>query len=447
MNATARRPLAHRATALGLVLGLGLAACSAQEDGEDPSTSSTSGNSTDSPTSSASSPTSDETSPTSDEASSTSSPSSDASPTSSASEPSFDETGPSSDEASPTSDEASGPATPSPSASGNTAGAPADRPDDPDAGPVTLAVVGDMKLAHRAAGDIAAGRGAKVFAGVADELAAPDLTLGNLETTLGTAADQGQKVGKRYTFMSPPNSPKVLQDVGFDYVSLANNHTYDFGVRGITTTVEHLNAAGLPFSGAGADPAAARKPAIIEANGRRIAVLSYVDVANDSYIPFANRDWEARPDRAGVAWGHPEQVAQDVAAVRDEVDDVLVMMHAGLENRTQLNDAQRGIARAALDAGATAVLGHHAHVLQGQIAHEQDGTFVAWGLGNFVFDGYPEGAEHTDSAILHLTLDDQGVTDVSFTPVALHQGYPVALDPDSARGQRILERLETLPNQ
>ena len=68
-------------------------------------------------------------------------------------------------------------------------------------------------------------------------------------------------------------------------------------------------------------------------------------------------------------------------------------------------------------------------------------------LGNFVFDGYPEGAEQNDSAILNLTLDDQGVTDVSFTPVAVQGGYPVALDPQSARGQRILEHLESLPHK
>ena len=326
--------------------------------------------------------------------------------------------------------------------------APAQRPDDPEAGPVTLSVVGDMKLAHRAAAPMASGNGASVFAGVAKELFSSDLTLGNLETALGTSADRAEKVNKNYTFMSPPQSAGQLKAMGFDHVSLANNHTYDFGQRGILSTVDALTKAGLPFSGAGKDPQAARTPAFLEANGRRIAVLSYVNVANDDrVIPFANRDWEARPDRAGVAWAHPEQVAADVQAAREQADDVLVILHAGLENRTQLNDAQRDNARAALDAGATAVLGHHAHVLQGYRVDEQDGTMVAWGLGNFVFDGYPAGAEQTESAILHLTLDDQGVTDVSFTPVSLQGGYPVALSPSSGAGQRILQRLDSLPNQ
>lgn len=322
---------------------------------------------------------------------------------------------------------------------------PAQRPDDPAAGPVHLAVVGDLKLAHRAAGDITAGRGSRVFAGVADELASADLTLGNLETTLGTARDQGDRQHKRYTFMSPPSSPEVLLDAGFDHVSLANNHVYDFGEPGILSTVRALDQAGLPNSGAGADPRAAREPAVLEANGRRIAVLSYMDVpADNARIFFSNKQWEATSQRAGVAWGHPEQVAQDVAAVRDQVDDVLVVMHAGRENKTFLVEEQRAIAQAALDAGATAVLGHHAHVLQGYRQDPQDGTAVAWGLGNFVFDGYPEGAEQTDSAILHLTLDDQGVTDLSFTPVALRGGYPVALDETSGRGRAILDRLERL---
>ena len=426
MTSPARRPLALRVTSLGLVACLGLAGCSGQggthvESGQSSVTSS---------------------------ADTTSEPS-EPSPSSGSSEPSEPRGSSGSSEPSePSEPSTSASSSSSRSSSGQAAGTPADRPDDPDAGPVTLAVVGDLKLAHRAAGDIQAGRGDRVFAGVADELAAADLTLGNLETALGTGADRAGKVNKKYTFMSPPAAVEVLQEVGFDHVSLANNHVYDFGEHGILTTLEHLRAAGLPFSGAGEDPQAARTPAVLEANGRRIAVLNYLNVEDDNrVIPFANRDWEAREDRAGVAWGHPEEIAQDVAAVRDEVDDVVVILHAGLENRTQLNNAQRAMASAAFDAGATAVIGHHAHVLQGYDVREDSGTLVAWGLGNFVFDGYPEGAEQNDSAILNLTLDDQGVTDVSFTPVAVQGGYPVALDPQSARGQRILERLESLPNE
>lgn len=420
MTSPARRPLALRVTTLGLVACLGLAGCSGQGGTHEESGQSSVTSSAD-----------------------TTSGSSEPSPSSGSSEPS--EPSPSSEPSEPSTSASS---SSSRSSSGQAAGTPADRPDDPDAGPVTLAVVGDLKLAHRAAGDIQAGRGDRVFAGVADELAAADLTLGNLETALGTGADRAGKVNKKYTFMSPPAAVEVLQEAGFDHVSLANNHVYDFGEHGILTTLEHLRAAGLPFSGAGEDPQAARTPAVLEANGRRIAVLNYLNVEDDNrVIPFANRDWEAREDRAGVAWGHPEEIAQDVAAVRDEVDDVVVILHAGLENRTQLNDAQRAMADAAFDAGATAVIGHHAHVLQGYDVREDSGTLVAWGLGNFVFDGYPEGAEQNDSAILHLTLDDQGVTDVSFTPVAVQGGYPVALDPQSARGQRILERLESLPHE
>ncbi|WP_462417530.1 CapA family protein [Kytococcus sp. Marseille-QA3725] len=332
-------------------------------------------------------------------------------------------------------------------APGTGGGKPAARPDDPDAGPVRLAVVGDLKLAHRAAEDINAGQGQKVFAGVADELAGADLTLGNLETTIGTAADQGDKQPKRYTFMSPPASVELLRRTGFDHVSLANNHTYDFGEPGILSTVEHLQKGSMPFGGAGKDSSAAREPAVLESNGRRIAVLSYVDVPPDDVVPFRNEQWEAQKDRAGVAWGRPQQIADDVSAVRDQVDDVLVILHAGTENETVLNDAQRQMAKAALDAGATAALTHHAHVLQGYRVDEEDGTMVAWGLGNFVFDGYPQGAEQTESAILNLTLDDQGVTDVSFTPVTLQDGYPVALSPDSGQGRAILDRLEKLPNR
>ncbi|SNC60023.1 poly-gamma-glutamate synthesis protein (capsule biosynthesis protein) [Kytococcus aerolatus] len=319
---------------------------------------------------------------------------------------------------------------------------PADRPDDPDAGPVTLSVVGDLKLAHRAAEDLRAGDPQAPFRRVADELFAADLTLGNLETALG---EGGTPEPKRYTFMAPPAFAAELQEAGFDHMALANNHVYDFGAAGIRSTLEALEEAGLPFSGAGEDLASAREPAVLEANGRRIAVINTLDVAADNAkIPYDNSQWAATDDRPGVFWAVPEQVAAEVERARAEADDVVVLLHAGVENTRPAGKVQQRVAEAALDAGATAVIGHHAHVLQGHREHPDTGQLTAWGLGNFVFDGYPAGAEQNDSAILHLTIDDQGVTEHSWTPVVLDGGYPQALAEDSAEGRRVLQLIESL---
>ena len=106
------------------------------------------------------------------------------------------------------------------------------------------------------------------------------------------------------------------------------------------------------------------------------------------------------------------------------------------------NTIQRAAAEAAIGAGATLVLGAHAHVLQGVERGEQ--TLIAWSLGNFVFDGFAE-TPSVDSAILHITLDRKGVRDYHWSPVRLVDGYPVPLDP-ATDGAAILENLKRLSN-
>lgn len=304
---------------------------------------------------------------------------------------------------------------------------------------VTLAVVGDLMLGRTVGDRILADGPRAPLEAVQPLLAGADLTIGTLETAIGTA---GTPEAKAYTFQAPPESIATLAYGGFDVLTLANNHSLDFGEAGLAETVDLLDDAGIAHVGAGVDAGAAHAPAVLERAGLSLAFLAYADVP-DEYAGYPMSDWAAGDSSPGIAWADPEQISADVAGLTSEHDHVVVLLHSGTEGSDQVDDAQRRAADAALDAGATLVLGSHPHVLQA--IEQDDGRLVAWSLGNFVFDGFEGYYEQrgVESVVLSITLDETGVTSFEPTPVRLVDGFPRPMD--AAEGERLLERLASLP--
>ncbi|GAA1144042.1 CapA family protein [Ornithinicoccus hortensis] len=310
---------------------------------------------------------------------------------------------------------------------------------EPEPGVVSLAVVGDLMLG-RTAGDRILSDGPEApLVAVQPLLDEADLTVGTLETAIGTA---GAPEPKAYTFQAPPESVATLEHGGFDVLTLANNHSMDFGADGLAQTIEVLDAAGIGHVGAGADAAAAHAPVVLERNGLSVAFLAYADVPEESG-GYPMSTWTATGSSPGIAWADPEEISTAVADLARRHDHVVVLLHSGTEGSDEPDEAQRRAARAALDAGATLVLGSHPHVLQAIEVH--DGQLVAWSLGNFVFDGFDGyyGDRGVESVVLSITLDRDGVTDVTTEPVRLVDGFPQPLGAGEAA--RLLERLESLP--
>jgi poly-gamma-glutamate capsule biosynthesis protein CapA/YwtB (metallophosphatase superfamily) len=298
---------------------------------------------------------------------------------------------------------------------------------------VHLAAVGDIMLSRTLGNVISTGNITYPFHLVVDYLRLPDVTVGNLETALGSG---GEPVAKAYPFISPPASAEALALAGFDVVSLANNHGMDYGPEMLLEGIDLLRAQGIATVGGGANWDEAHAPAIIESNGLRLAFLGYVNVPVEARTGFDTQTWDATATTPGLAWGTPEVIAADVAAVaaRPDVDHVIVVLHSGYEYQVSVNPLQQELAYAAIDAGATAVLGHHAHVLQR--LERYNGGFIAFGLGNFAFniDGRPE------TAILHLWLDKEGVTDFRLIPAMVTgTGAPRLATPEEA--EKILTEL------
>lgn len=332
-----------------------------------------------------------------------------------------------------------------PDASGKTPDASGETGSDPaqetGSGRAEVLFTGDLMLA-RSIGELILAEGPEApWAGIADELAAADLRVGVLETAVGTV---GEPEDKAFTFRAPPEAATSLAAAGFDVVTLANNHSYDFGAAGLAQTLELVFDAGVGHVGAGDVLETARAPVVLGAEGVELAFLGYVSLPDD-WTGYRNRDWAAGEGTPGVAWADPELIAQDVAKVRDEVDHVVVLLHAGDEGSAVVNEVQVAAAEAAFGAGASAVVGSHPHVLQGW-SQDDDGRLVAWSLGNTVFDGFGDFPDSLRGALLEVTFTPEEITDVRWVPVVVDErGLPVAVDPADEPGRAILEELDSLP--
>ncbi|MFN2225550.1 MAG: CapA family protein [Anaerolineae bacterium] len=201
----------------------------------------------------------------------------------------------------------------------------------------------------------------------------PVLAIANLECTLTT---QGKPLDKGYLIRAHPTWARSLAAGGIDLVTLANNHALDFGTAGLEQTVEALGALGIETVGAGTSPEAARRPAVLDLGGVRVAFLGYAAARWDGSVDVPATDL--------LAWSRPGDIRADVEAARDQADVVVVLLHAGTEYAATPSADQVAAAHAAVEAGATLVVGHHPHVTQTVERYGQG--LIIYSLGDAVFD-------------------------------------------------------------
>jgi poly-gamma-glutamate capsule biosynthesis protein CapA/YwtB (metallophosphatase superfamily) len=260
---------------------------------------------------------------------------------------------------------------------------------------VDVTFVGDVMVAEVPGEFIVNGK--DPLSGVASLLGRSRLRIANLECVVATG---GAALDKPFTFRADPRTIPYLSRY-FDGVSVANNHSGDFGKGALTEQFALLEAARLPWFGGGRDLAEAHKPWIVERNGLRIALLGYAE--------FKPRSFEASATGPGIAWsGEDEQVLRDIHAARDQyrADLVIPFLHWGWEDEGYPSERQKLFARAMIDAGAAMVVGSHPHVTQG--AESYRGKPIVYSLGNFLFNGFDTEATLT-GWMLDVRLGKQGV--------------------------------------
>ena len=288
-----------------------------------------------------------------------------------------------------TSPEADSPANPEVSSGPDSPGP--EIPAEAEPQPVRLLFSGDIYLsdhvlnAYDRAGDISGvlDDGYRSLIGEADYFAA------NQEFPFSSRGQQAPD--KQYTFRLPESRVSLMNEIGVDLVTLANNHALDFGTDALLDTVSTLDQAGILHVGAGADSEAARQPAIVDVNGVRVGFIGASRV-----IPVAS--WTAGASSPGMLTAYdPALLVQTIQETRPLCDYLVVLIHWGVERAEMPVDHQTSLGRQCIDAGADLVVGSHPHVLQGIEYYR--GKPIVYSLGNFIF-----GSSIPRTALLEVSL-------------------------------------------
>jgi len=246
--------------------------------------------------------------------------------------------------------------------------------EEPEQGTVTLLFAGDIMLSRSVEDTMKSKNDWHwPFARIASVTRSADLAFANLETTI---SDRGTQGGCGYCFRADPLAVRGLVHAGFDVLSVANNHTWDFGLVALEDTLGYLAANDISAVGAGRTVTEARGPVVRTVADTRIAYLAYTDI-----LPASA---QATADRAGVNLYDPVRMQEDIVRARALADVVVVSFHTGTEYETVHNAHQEAVYRAAVDAGADLVVGHHPHVVQDMERYKNG--WIVYSLGNFVFD-------------------------------------------------------------
>ena len=273
------------------------------------------------------------------------------------------------------------------------------------------------------------------FLKIRDYLKNADLVFGNLETPITPGAEIPDFA---MIFRSNPGTEQALKQAGLSIVSLANNHTPNFGEKGLNNTFNYLNAVGIKYVGAGLNDQEAYQPIYLDQQEIKLAFLAYNDT---DVVP---NHYEASANRAGTAFMRIDKLSEAVQAAKQNADLVIVSMHSGVEYVEKPNNSQINFAHAAIDAGADLVIGHHPHVVQ--TLEKYKGKFIFYSLGNFIFD-QPQSAETKEGLAIKIYFTKNGLSKISLLPVVMKNlAQPEAADKDKAA--KILQRLDfPLANQ
>lgn len=243
---------------------------------------------------------------------------------------------------------------------------------------IKLAFVGDIMLDRGVKSSVYknfAGDYEELFTKVGDDLQGYDILVGNLE---GPISNKGTDQGGVYSFRFEPKTVLALRDVGFDVLSIANNHIFNWGRLAFTDTLANLTSEKINYIGGGFNGNEAYSEKIIDLNGVKIAFLTFSE--------FAAGGVNSSSTNSGIAVISEDEITRSVSEAKSQADLVVVSYHFGEEYADTPNSFQKKYAELAIDSGADLIIGHHPHVVQ--TLEQYKNVYIIYSLGNFIFDQY-----------------------------------------------------------
>jgi poly-gamma-glutamate capsule biosynthesis protein CapA/YwtB (metallophosphatase superfamily) len=276
---------------------------------------------------------------------------------------------------------------------------------------VDMLIGGDVMLGRRVGEQIV--KGVDPFAGIQKLLASAEQNVMNLECVISGMGEAAP--GRKFHLRAPPAAVGAIASAGFGTVSMANNHTADFGNEGVLDSIAQLQASGTTAIGAGQTSEDAYAPRIVTIKDHRVAVLAVNDLPEDL---MSGAEIATTSDR--------ERLSVAITAVRGEADFVVMLVHWGEENSSTVTSRQRELARWLIDQGVDLIAGSHPHCLQPLDFYR--GRPIAYSLGNLVFDGVPSLPAWNRGALLSVAFEERNRSPaVRLVPVTLDErGFPRA---------------------
>lgn len=239
---------------------------------------------------------------------------------------------------------------------------------------------------------------------------------------------------KAYTFRANPERVSVLQEMGVDIVTLANNHVYDYGEQALLDTFATLENAGIQYFGAGDNLEEAMDAVYYEIDGKTIAFVGASRAEKYKLTPQAT---ETEP---GILRCYDTELFLEAIREADaNADFVIAVVHWGTEYSYDLEDVQLSTGKEYLDAGADAIIGGHSHCLQGMEYY--DGKPIIYSLGNYWFN-----SKTLDSMLIQLRFvgdDTDGHVEVTVVP-AIQSGARTQIVTEAEEQERIYSFLESI---
>lgn len=266
----------------------------------------------------------------------------------------------------------------------------------------TLTAVGDILLHGRVYGGLKKKSGFEFtnqLINIEPLVGKTDFTMGNLETIIA-GTDFGLSSFPR--FNGPAEIGYTLKDLGFDMVTLANNHVFDHGEEGLYRSIANLKKIGLDYDGAYESEEDQQNLRIRNINGLKVYFASYTNTTNGIKIP-SNKPYLVNSFKHKSLLKFTKELRE---IKRKGIADVIILnIHFGREYQLYPSGRQEEMVASLSDAGADVIIGHHPHVLQPPAWIENSKgtkTFVAYSLGNF-FSGQ-NGLHRQIGAVLSLEV-------------------------------------------
>jgi len=263
---------------------------------------------------------------------------------------------------------------------------------------IKLLVVGDISLQTRS--------DQYPFEKVKKVFKDKDILFGNLETVL---SNRGKVAEKAVVLCTLPDKVKWLKDAGFDILNMANNHIMDLEMEGFNETLEVLNQNNLNSIGC-SNNKYNQSYAVITVNNTKLGFLAYYEGGFN------------KPQRGVLINGMDEDnIMKDIRNLKPECNVIILSLHWGIENVFYPSPKQIELAHNLIDSGATIIVGHHPHVIQG-IERYKHGL-IAYSLGNFQFDPSVSHSPDNHSFILSIEITNDGLEAYNIIPVKIDNDF------------------------